>query len=88
MFLSKKPLRIGFFTSNDYFPVIGDTENVVLNAKSALEKAGHELVPFEMPPGYDMIKLISDYAYADNGVNFMNLWYAHTNYICAGYFFL
>lgn len=55
---SKKKLKIGYFTSLPYFPLVGDTEEIVLKAKSALESQGHTLVPFEMPDSFEMMNLV------------------------------
>jgi hypothetical protein len=74
IYTSVKPLRIGYFTSLAYLPVIGDTEQIVLSAKEALESEGHTLVPFEMPDSFTMARLIADFAYADGGENSLKIW--------------
>lgn len=43
-----------------FFPAIGDTISVVLNAKRELEKLGHEVVPFKIENDWEIVKLIHD----------------------------
>jgi len=74
IYTSVKPLRIGYFTSLDFFPAMGDTVRVVLSAKEALESEGHTLVPFEMPDSFAMSRVMVDLAYADRGENSLKLW--------------
>jgi len=73
---SETPLRIGFYTTFDYFPAMGDTATVVLEAKNALEtaKVKHILVPFEHPHSSDeWLKILSDLIYSDGGVHYTKL---------------
>jgi len=46
---SSKPLRVGYFTLIEGMPTVGDIETVVLQAKSHLQKLGHEVIEFKMP---------------------------------------
>lgn len=46
---SKKPLRIGFYVHDGYLPCIPAVERAMDLAKSALQKKGHTLVPFQPP---------------------------------------
>ncbi|ODM93474.1 Fatty acid amide hydrolase 1 [Orchesella cincta] len=74
MFSSKRKLRIGYFTSLPYFPLLGDCEEVTLNAKKALESLGHELVPFEMPDSFKMMDMVFDFGFADKGMHMVENW--------------
>lgn len=74
VFSNKRKLRIGYFTSLPYFPLLGDTEEVTLNAKRALESLGHELVPFEMPDSFKMMDLVFDFGFADKGMHMVENW--------------
>lgn len=69
MFESKTPLRFGYYTSLSFFPPIGDTVSVVLNAKTELENLGHEVVPFKIENDWDIVKLISDVVAVDYGTD-------------------
>ncbi|OXA40478.1 fatty acid amide hydrolase 1 [Folsomia candida] len=71
---SKKKLKIGYFTSLPYFPLVGDTEEIVLKAKSALESQGHTLVPFEMPDSFEMMNLVFDFCFGDAGEYLLKNW--------------
>jgi Asp-tRNA(Asn)/Glu-tRNA(Gln) amidotransferase A subunit family amidase len=75
MFSNKTKLRIGYFTSLSYWPPVGDTEDVVLKAKEALERQGHTLVPFTMPDSFEMMDLVFDFAFADKGEYLLKNWY-------------
>ncbi|ODN04811.1 Fatty acid amide hydrolase 1 [Orchesella cincta] len=74
LFSSKRPMRIGYYTNMAFFPVHGDTEEVVLNAKLALESAGHSLIPVEIPDSFEVMKVFSDLAYADGGQTVCKIW--------------
>ena len=54
--------------------LVGDTEGVLLNAKSALEKDGHTLLPFEMPDGFKIMNLMGSLSFADLGVHLVKNW--------------
>lgn len=75
LFQSKQKLRIGYFTSLPYFPSMGDTEEVVLRAKSSLESLGHTLVPFTMPDQYVYMRTIGRFLLADNSRCLSKGWY-------------
>lgn len=74
LFSSKRPLRIGYYTNLAYFPVIGDTEGVVLNAKATLEAAGHVLIPIEPFDSFKLMGVFADLAYADGGQLIRKVW--------------
>jgi fatty acid amide hydrolase len=74
LFNTKRKLRIGYYTNLSYYPLVGDTEATVLEAKSALEADGHTLVPFEMPDSFEMMKLVVDLCFADHGSHLSNSW--------------
>ncbi|CAL8109904.1 unnamed protein product [Orchesella dallaii] len=74
LFSSKRPMRIGYYTNLAYFPVLGDTEDVVLKAKSALESAGHSLIPVELPDSFEVMKVFADLVYADGGQFICKIW--------------
>lgn len=74
LFTSVKPLCIGYYTTIPYFPSIGDTESVIIQAKSSLEAEGHTLVPFELPDTFDIARLLSSFLYADDGWNGRKIW--------------
>jgi Asp-tRNA(Asn)/Glu-tRNA(Gln) amidotransferase A subunit family amidase len=67
IFESKRKLRIGYFTSLSFFPLMGDTEETVRRAKSTLESLGHTLVPYEIPNDEHIAKIMADIANADTG---------------------
>ncbi|CAG7836319.1 unnamed protein product [Allacma fusca] len=67
IFESKRPLRIGYYTSLPVFPAMGDTPDTVLKAKTALEALGHTVVPFEMPDPWRMVSVFATLATADGG---------------------
>jgi len=75
MFSGRRKLRIGYFTSLSYWPPVGDTEDVVLAAKLALERQGHTLIPFKMPDSFEMMDLVFDFAFADKGELLLKNWY-------------
>jgi Asp-tRNA(Asn)/Glu-tRNA(Gln) amidotransferase A subunit family amidase len=81
MFGADRKLKFGYFTSLSYFPCIGDTEDVVLNAKRKLEDAGHQVVPFVMPNIDQIMEILWDFAFADSGKRLSTLWYDRTKYI-------
>lgn len=74
IFSSKRKLRIGYITSLPYFPLLGDTEEVTLKAKTALEALGHELVPFELPDSFKMMDMVFDFGFADKGMHMVENW--------------
>ncbi|ODM90211.1 Fatty acid amide hydrolase 1 [Orchesella cincta] len=65
LFSSKTQLKIGYYTSLAYFPAFLDVQKTVLNAKLALESAGHQVIPFEMPETYNYMKINFDLFTAD-----------------------
>jgi Asp-tRNA(Asn)/Glu-tRNA(Gln) amidotransferase A subunit family amidase len=79
IFNSRQSLRIGFFTALSRFPPIGDTEEVVLEAKTTLEGNGHILLPFEALDDKHLgnwTKLLFDLRNADLGSNLCDELYA------------
>ena len=53
---------------------IGDTQEVVLKAKSVLESLGHTLVPFEAPDAYKYMNTFGKIILADHAKHFSNCW--------------
>lgn len=49
IYTSKKPLRIGFYTNDGFFPALPACVTAVNKAKAILKKKGHTLTPFEFP---------------------------------------
>ena len=73
-FARKSKLRVGYYTSLPFFPVVGDTERVVLQAKAALEHDGHTVLPFAMPDSFQMMELVADFSFADGGSHLRKAW--------------
>lgn len=57
------------------FPLLGDTEEVLMKAINKLQADGHEVVQFLMPDMEKIMEVIWDSAFADRGKVFKNLWY-------------
>jgi len=74
-FRSPKSLRIGYSTSMPFFPTMGDSGEMVLRAKAALESLGHTLVEFKMPDPYDYMGIFGRIVLADQR-GFKRIWYA------------
>lgn len=53
---------------------MGDTEEVVLRAKSSLESLGHTLVPFTMPDQYSYMRTVGRFLLADHTRHFSKNW--------------
>jgi len=70
----RQKLRIGYFLSHEHFPVLGDTEAVVLRAVQKLREDGHELIPFQMPDVKEIMECIWNSAFADLGRRFRTVW--------------
>ena len=51
---SKKPLRIGYYMDDTYYASSPACHRAVLIGKKALEKRGHEVVPWT-PPNVDFM---------------------------------
>ena len=49
IYKSTRPLRIGWFVDDGYYPAVPSMARAVLEAKRALERAGHTLVPWQPP---------------------------------------
>ncbi|XP_052784413.1 fatty-acid amide hydrolase 1-like isoform X2 [Mya arenaria] len=73
LYESKRQLRIGYYVSDGYVPPIPGVERGLLEAKVALERFGHTLVPFEVPDAAHMFSvLFSKAAFGDGGHNFLS----------------
>jgi len=70
LFQSKEKLRIGYFSSLPFFPAMGDTEEVLMRAKSSLESLGHTLVPYTLPDEYNYMKVLMRFLMADHYQHF------------------
>jgi hypothetical protein len=49
---------------------MGDTEEVVLRAKTTLESLGHTLVPYTMPDQYSYMHVMAKFLLADHNQHF------------------
>ncbi|XP_035705299.1 fatty-acid amide hydrolase 1 isoform X2 [Folsomia candida] len=78
LFNPGRKLRFGFFTSHSMFPLLGDTEEVLMKAINKLQADGHEVVQFLMPDMEKIMEVIWDSAFADRGKVFKNLWKAES----------
>lgn len=68
-------MRFGYYTHNPYFPPLGDTEKVVLEAVAKLRANGHEVVEFEMPDIYKIMDTFFSCTNADLGEALCDVWY-------------
>ena len=78
---AKKRLRIGYYLSDDFFEAAPACQRAVLEAKEALERAGHELVLFDVFGGNgprDVADGASPLAYAEE---FVKIYYGTTPHI-------
>ena len=48
-----------------FFPALGDTPNVVMKAKAALESLGHTLIPFKLPEDWNVVRVAFELYFAD-----------------------
>ncbi|XP_053373624.1 vitamin D3 hydroxylase-associated protein-like isoform X1 [Mercenaria mercenaria] len=71
---SDRKLRIGYYTNDGYVQCIPGVERAVHEAKAALEKMGHTLVPFEVPNVEKMFgEFFSKACFGDGGQHFLDL---------------
>ncbi|ODM90213.1 Fatty-acid amide hydrolase 1 [Orchesella cincta] len=73
LFSCKDRLRIGYFVSLPIFPSFPDVQKTVMDAKLALESAGHELVPFQMPDDFHHMKTNYALFAANKGSEFLKM---------------
>ncbi|NWV36478.1 FAAH1 hydrolase, partial [Grantiella picta] len=68
VYSSSTPLRVGYYDTDGYFPLPPCMRRAVKETRSALQAAGHQLVPFS-PPGipYVMTELFMKSFFADGG---------------------
>lgn len=71
LFKSTKPLKIGYYTSLPIFPAFGDTPQIVLRAKEALESLGYQLIEFPLPDSFDLARSILGLYWCDLGKNLL-----------------
>nr|XP_026691817.1 fatty-acid amide hydrolase 1-like [Ciona intestinalis] len=67
VYSSKKRLRIGYYLDDGYMEPVPAVKRAVVEAKEALEKAGHELIPFHVPRIADAMKILVSLFFADAG---------------------
>jgi len=65
-----------------FHPLIGDSAQVMENAKKALQARGHIVVPFELPDSFKMMEMIFDFVFADKGKFLRKNWYAFLTFYC------
>jgi len=73
VFNAKQKLKIGFNLENGFYNIHPSCHRAVLEAKSMLEAAGHQVVEFPLPDVESMIRHFSGFIYADNFVNLSTL---------------
>ena len=67
IYKSTRPLRIGWFVDDGYYPAVPSMARAVLEAKRALEKAGHTLVPWQPPHVKQAVSLFTRTLTGDKG---------------------
>ncbi|KAL7643325.1 UNVERIFIED_CONTAM: hypothetical protein RMT77_006617 [Armadillidium vulgare] len=66
---SKVKLRFGYYDSLSVFPTSPGVRRAIHESKEALERAGHEVVPFDFEDAFDIFKNCIRSTMSDNGVN-------------------
>ncbi|XP_068095690.1 vitamin D3 hydroxylase-associated protein-like [Hyperolius riggenbachi] len=73
VYSSKRPLRIGYYETDDSTLALPSMRRAVLQTKDLLEKAGHEMVPFTPPSPYKALyELAFKGLLADTGATFLD----------------
>ncbi|XP_071421002.1 vitamin D3 hydroxylase-associated protein-like [Pithys albifrons albifrons] len=68
VYCSSTPLRVGYYDTDGYFPLPPCMRRAVKETRSALQAAGHQLVPFSPPRiPHVMTELFMKTFYADGG---------------------
>ncbi|NWR28481.1 FAAH1 hydrolase, partial [Tachuris rubrigastra] len=68
VYCSSTPLRVGYYDTDGYFPLPPCMRRAVKETRSALQAAGHQLVPFSPPRiPYVMTELFLKTLFADGG---------------------
>ncbi|NXP26511.1 FAAH1 hydrolase, partial [Scytalopus superciliaris] len=68
VYCSSNPLRVGYYDTDGYFPLPPCMRRAVKETRSALQAAGHQLVPFSPPRiPYVMTELFLKTFFADGG---------------------
>ncbi|NWS10782.1 FAAH1 hydrolase, partial [Pachyramphus minor] len=68
VYCSSAPLRVGYYDTDGYFPLPPCMRRAVKETRSALQAAGHQLVPFSPPRiPYVMTELFLKTFFADGG---------------------
>ncbi|NWS95460.1 FAAH1 hydrolase, partial [Mionectes macconnelli] len=68
VYSSSAPLRVGYYDTDGYFPLPPCMRRAVKETRSALQAAGHQLVPFSPPRiPYVMTELFLKTLFADGG---------------------
>ncbi|NXG21106.1 VDHAP protein, partial [Grallaria varia] len=68
VYCSSTPLRVGYYDTDGYFPLPPCVQRALKETRSALQAAGHQLVPFSPPRiPYVMTELFLKTFFADGG---------------------
>ncbi|NXV59711.1 FAAH1 hydrolase, partial [Molothrus ater] len=74
VYSSSTPLRVGYYDTDGYFPLPPCMRRAVKETRSALQAAGHQLVPFSPPRiPYVMNELFMKTFFADGGRAFLDV---------------
>ncbi|NWZ05097.1 FAAH1 hydrolase, partial [Agelaius phoeniceus] len=74
VYSSSAPLRVGYYDTDGYFPLPPCMRRAVKETRSALQAAGHQLVPFSPPRiPYVMNELFMKTFFADGGRAFVDV---------------
>ncbi|NWZ89677.1 FAAH1 hydrolase, partial [Nesospiza acunhae] len=74
VYSSSAPLRVGYYDTDGYFPLPPCMRRAVKETRSALQAAGHQLVPFSPPRiPYVMTELFMKTFFADGGRAFLDV---------------
>ena len=67
LFTTKRKLRIGFYDDDGFIPATPGMRRAVRMARESLEKAGHQLIPFNPPDVTEALNIYFRILKADQG---------------------